>query len=328
MRAVVRIALTCAVVLVAGCAHVPAPVLPEGAAAAVELTDVPFFPQEQHQCGPAALATVLHVTGDATPPSGLVGETFIPERRGSLQVELIAATRRHARVPYVLDPHLEALVGELEHGRPVLVLQNLGRSWIPFWHYAVVIGFSRADQTLVLRSGRTRRLVMPISEFDATWARAERWGLVVLRPGELPADVNGPRYLDSVVALERIGALDAALGAYESFVARFPNDATALFGLGNVAFELGDHRRAERAYRRLLVVLPGDALVLNNLATVLLAEGCVAAARRAIEDAETGLGTRERDTLGPVLRDTAAKISASGEPEEPSACGSLDLRSW
>jgi len=38
---------------------------PDGVPQRVEWTDVPFFPQEDYQCGPAALATVL-----ATPAPG------------------------------------------------------------------------------------------------------------------------------------------------------------------------------------------------------------------------------------------------------------------
>src|SRR5690554_405536 len=34
----------------------------------VELTDVPFFPQTEYQCGPAALATVMQYRGIAIEP--------------------------------------------------------------------------------------------------------------------------------------------------------------------------------------------------------------------------------------------------------------------
>ena len=40
---------------------------PEGVEQTVELTAVPFFPQDENQCGPASLATVLSYSGvDAT----------------------------------------------------------------------------------------------------------------------------------------------------------------------------------------------------------------------------------------------------------------------
>lgn len=48
----------------------------------VELTNVPFFPQEDYQCGPAALATVLTWSGVNVTPEQLTPQVYIPERWG------------------------------------------------------------------------------------------------------------------------------------------------------------------------------------------------------------------------------------------------------
>ena len=112
---------------------------PPGLSTAVELRQVPFFPQERYQCGPAALATVLNWSGVTITPEQLVDEVYLPQRHGSLQVELMAATRRHQRLPYILEPDLQAMLDEVRGGHPVLVLLNLGLSWYPVWHYVVVM---------------------------------------------------------------------------------------------------------------------------------------------------------------------------------------------
>ena len=80
--------------LLGGCAQPPR-LPPESAAlpARVELRDVPFFPQEAYQCGPAALATMLGQRGLALTPGQLKDEVFIPGREGSLQLEMVAAAR-------------------------------------------------------------------------------------------------------------------------------------------------------------------------------------------------------------------------------------------
>ena len=91
-----------------------------------ELSSVAFFPQDTHQCGPAALATMLVSTGVDIRPEPLVPEVYIPARRGSLQVEMLAAARRHGRIPWQLPPDFTALRAELAAGNPVLVLQDLG----------------------------------------------------------------------------------------------------------------------------------------------------------------------------------------------------------
>ena len=48
--------------------------------ATIELTAVPFYAQTTDQCGPAALATILNVTGVDTDPDALRALTYIPER--------------------------------------------------------------------------------------------------------------------------------------------------------------------------------------------------------------------------------------------------------
>ena len=74
---------------------------------------------------------------DSPRPDVELGETpFFP------QVELVAAIRRYGRVPYEIEPSLSSLTAELQAGRPVLVLQNLGIKIAPLWHYAVVVGYS------------------------------------------------------------------------------------------------------------------------------------------------------------------------------------------
>jgi hypothetical protein len=70
----------------------------------VELTDVPFHPQVTDQCGPAALASILNSSAIPASPEELRSRVYIPEREGSLQLELLGATRHYGRIPYVIDP--------------------------------------------------------------------------------------------------------------------------------------------------------------------------------------------------------------------------------
>ena len=56
--------------LLAGCAASPqlADGLPTAASRSIELDATPFFPQEDYQCGPAALATLLVASGVEVTP--------------------------------------------------------------------------------------------------------------------------------------------------------------------------------------------------------------------------------------------------------------------
>jgi tetratricopeptide (TPR) repeat protein len=242
--------------------------------AGIELTGVPFFSQVTDQCGPAALASVLNDAGVAISADELKPLVYIPERQGSLQLELIAATRRFGRIPYEIDPTLGALVAELKAGRPVLALQNLGHPLMPIWHYSVVIGYLPAEQAFVLRSGDKERLLSGANSFARTWKRGSFWAMVALRPGELPANADAERYLHSVAATESTSDLGDAIAAYRVATERWPENNIAWLGLGNAKYAEGDLQDAGSAYRKILETRPGDAIAMNNLSHVYLGLGC------------------------------------------------------
>ena len=275
--------------LLPGCASRTQLIAPEVDAGrlpvAVELGDTPFYPQSDYQCGPAALATILGVAGVDVSPDELVGKVYIPERRGSLQVELLAAARGLGRLSYVIDPDLPSLLAEVSSGRPVLVLQNLGPGFAPVWHYAVVIGYDARTETISLRSGTTERQLMNAAAFDRTWADGERWAFVVLRPGELPVGADRVRYLRAATALERAGRREEAMTALRTAVEQWPLSASTHFALGNASYANADLLQAERSYRSALEVEPGDIAAMNNLSRLLLEQNRCDEARALIRPA-------------------------------------------
>jgi tetratricopeptide (TPR) repeat protein len=213
-------------------------------------------------------------------------QVFLPAREGSLQVEMLAAARRHGRTAYRLAPRLADLLQEVAAGTPVIVLQNLAFGFAPLWHYAVVVGYDLPGEEIILRSGRTRRLVMPLATFERTWARSEHWAMMALPPERLPVTATENRYVESVVALERV-APGAARSAYQTALERWPDNLPARIGHGNAAYALRDLAGAEAAYREATRRHPGAADAWNNLAQALLElrrrDEALAAARRAVD---------------------------------------------
>ena len=154
--------------------------------AAGTVEEVPFFPQDDYYCGPAALAMVLAWSGLEVTQDDLVPIVYTPGRQGTLQADILAGARRFGRlaVPVATVPDLLA---ELAAGHPVLVFQNLSLPIYPLWHYAVATGFDLETGKLRLHSGRTEHLETRLSTFTRTWARSDYWALVVLAPDQLPA---------------------------------------------------------------------------------------------------------------------------------------------
>ena len=261
--------------LVVGCAGIKKselPDQPQHLPPSVELEAVPFYPQSDYQCGPSTLAMALTYSDYPITPEALQSQVYTPARKGSLQMAMIGAARRHGRIAYPMGS-LNAVWSEIAAGNPVIVLQNLGLSWIPVWHYAVLIGYNFAENTVILRSGITARKVMSFDKFEKTWARADYWGLMVLKPTQLPAIATEKEYLSAVFGLEKSSRFQAAIKGYQTALTRWPKSLIAFMGLGNSSYAIGDLHGAEDAFRSAIKYHPGAAAVFNNLAQVLLEQG-------------------------------------------------------
>lgn len=302
----------CIAMLLGGCASPQVAVLahawPDRLPAQADLRDTPFFAQAEYECGPAALAMAMTTAGTPTTPEALVPQVYLPARKGTLQVEMPVAVRRAGLLAYTLAPKLQAVLQEVAAGHPVVVFQNVSLPWYPVWHYAVVIGYNRGDQTLLMHSGTTARMPISFSAFERTWARGSYWAMVVLPPDRLPATADATRLAGAVVALERVNP-KAALTAYRSALAHWPADPSFLLGRGNAAYAIGDLPAAHSAYSAATAALPDFADAWNNLAQVLWDQKRSAEALTAIAKA-VDLGGARRDTYLALQK----AISASQPP--------------
>ena len=297
-----------------GCAAIPDHVRELPADVSLDLDSTPFFPQERFQCGPAALTTVLVASGADASLDNIVEQVYLPGREGSLQIELGAATRRHGRIPYTLDGTLAAVLAEIKAGRPVLVLQNLSVAALPRWHYAVITGIDAPNDAVVLRSGTDRRRVTRTGTFLRTWRRSNYWGLVVLRPDELPATIDRGRYYAAIASLEEVGQMESAATAWRTAATRWPDDRTARFGIANTDFALGRYNNAAEILRQLLAEDELFTAARNNLALVLAHRGEFDAAATEIDMA---MQLNTDAALEDVLSDTATQIQKMKVAADP-----------
>ncbi len=276
--------------LLAGCAQLVPQTMglrtawPAGVATTIELTQVPFFPQEEYQCGPAALATVLSHSGVSVTPEPLVSQVFLPARQGSLQIEMLAAPRRYGRVALQLAPRYADLLREVAAGNPVVVLQDVGPLFTQ-WHYAVVNGFDYPSGTLYLRSGTQRRQEMPFTAFEREWMKSGYWAMVVTRPDRIPVTATQDGWLKAVLALARTANADAVTQAYSAALKRWPDSLPAAIGLANQHHSRGAFAEAVTVLRTAQRRHPQSVIVMNNLAQALSDQGRHAEALVQIETA-------------------------------------------
>ena len=293
-------------ILLSGCASIPPDIAKlDASPASLELVDTPFFPQERYQCGPAALATAIGSSGITVDLQDLVDRVYLPGRQGSLQVEMLAATRSVGRLPYVIDGTLQALWNELAAGRPVVVLQNLGVAVIPKWHFAVVVGLDTERDEILLRSGVEQRRVTSLKTFLRTWRRSNYWGFVVLRPAEMPLNVDPQPYQKAVAVLEKAGRAEEAAVAWKMAINQWPGNPVALFGLGNIELSLGNDLEAETYFRAVVERNGKSVAARNNLAIALARQGRYAEAMQQISMARDDVSD---PAIAAELADTEALI--------------------
>jgi tetratricopeptide (TPR) repeat protein len=301
--------LAACVLLLGGCVT-RGPLL-ESSRRVVELDDTPFFPQATHECGPAALATVLAASAIPVTPQELESRVYLPWRRGSLQVEMQAAPRAYGRLTYRVESELAAITAELDAHRPVLVLHNYGLPFWPRWHYAVVVGYDGPHDSIILRSGRVRRQLLSAANFMRAWDNADRWAVVTLRPGELPARADKQRYLQAAAAFEGVAQPKDSWLAFDAAVRQWPDETVAWTGRGTASYRQGDRSAAGADYRAALNIDGTQAAARNNLAMTLLEQGCAAEAKRQLSQIDTGkLNGRLKDEVADTQRQIDAGTSS------------------
>jgi hypothetical protein len=300
-----------------GCAAAPTLVAPPGAAH-IELASVPFFPQTEYECGPAALATVLANAGLPVDPYGLVSEVYVEGLRGSLQAELLGATPQARPDPLRARAESRDAVRRACRRRPVLVLQNLGVERVPLWHYAVVIGFDRDADLVILRSGAEQRRLERTARFLKSWQRGSFWAFVPIEPGELPAT---PRHRSTCArSRARNRCCRPRARPTHSRSRCNPGPTTSSCSSPAAGHELGtgDLDGAAVLYRRLLSLAPQHAAARNNLANVLAEQGCYA---QALDEAHAALGTvAPDDELYASIRDTVDTLERVGARGDAPQC--------
>ncbi|MBT8098385.1 MAG: PA2778 family cysteine peptidase [Gammaproteobacteria bacterium] len=261
-------------IVLGGCASIPPGVGQlDAGAASLELADTTFHAQERYQCGPAALLTALQSSGADASMQEVVDLVYLPGRKGSLQAEMLAAVRTSGRLPYRIDGTLNAIFDELRSGRPVVVLQNLGVSLYPRWHYAVVVGIDPGRHEVILRSGIDKRRVTAFKPFLHTWRRSDYWSFVVLKPDEWPANVDRVRYFETIAGVEQAGRYREALIGWQTALGQWPDDPVALFGFANVHYAVENWAEAVAGYQALLDAGGELPVARNNLAMAFLKIG-------------------------------------------------------
>ncbi|OIO06127.1 MAG: hypothetical protein AUJ49_00330 [Desulfovibrionaceae bacterium CG1_02_65_16] len=154
------------------------------------LAGVPFHPQEDHQCGPASLATVLNYLGDPVTPEDIAGAIFRPGLRGTVSLDLALYPRGRGFSTRFFRGSPADVAAAVDAGTPLLVMIDYGFSGVHLFHYMVVTGYD--GEGVRVNSGRQREQRISWARFLSDWSGADNWALLVERkPGRTPSQEKG-----------------------------------------------------------------------------------------------------------------------------------------
>ncbi|MBP3999121.1 MULTISPECIES: peptidase C39 family protein [Pseudomonas] len=200
-----------------GCAGSVAPEvkrLPER----VELSGT-FYRGEAYQSGPQVLASLLSQQGIVITPGLLEKPLHLPGAEDKLQQNLQNLAREYGMVVYPLDSNLPALLAQVAAGYPVMVRFSEGSAFWAEPRYAILSGYDRLKQKVLLRAGMNRRELMSFSSFESALEKSGGWAVLIQKPTQIPAAVDQQRWLKAADALAQAGQEREAAQARKALAA-------------------------------------------------------------------------------------------------------------
>lgn len=175
------VSITAALLCIELCACV-APVTPPaspavGAGDARIIKSVPFFPQEDYQCGPASMASVLNYQGLKTAPEEVAAAIYSKSARGTLNFDMVFFAERQGLSARQYPGNLADLKSRINRSSPLIVMVDYG-----FWayqknHFMVVVGYDSGN--VIVHSGKDSYKPVPVDAFLKAWRKTNNWTLLI-----------------------------------------------------------------------------------------------------------------------------------------------------
>jgi ABC-type bacteriocin/lantibiotic exporter with double-glycine peptidase domain len=151
---------------------------------AIILQGMVGFEQQDFQCGPAALASVLHYwhrRGHVTTPVSpdeIASAIYSPTARGTLGFDLARFAREQGLDARQFSGSTDDLRGYIDEGVPVVILVDYGVLGYQRNHFLVVKGYS--PDGFVVVSGRENTGFLRTRKLLRIWGKTGYWSLAVM----------------------------------------------------------------------------------------------------------------------------------------------------
>jgi len=151
------------------------------------LPDIPFFSQEDYQCGPAVLATVADYwyrrTGKSpwVTPEQIAAEIYSPTAKGVLGIDLEIWAKKHGFPFRQFEGKMQDLREAIDRGTPPVVFVDYGLGFYQQGHFMVVTGYG--PEGVIVNNGRQENRFISEKDLDRIWKKTGYWMFILLPAG-------------------------------------------------------------------------------------------------------------------------------------------------
>jgi ABC-type bacteriocin/lantibiotic exporter with double-glycine peptidase domain len=141
------------------------------------IPNVPFFPQEIYQCGPACLSEVFHYWGKKISPEEIASEIYSKSAKGTLTLDMVLFPERNGFTAKQFKGDIGAIQKNIDEGYPLVIMVDLGFSFYKKNHFLVIFGYN--EDGFYAHTGKEESKFLPIKSFLKTWEKTNFWTLLI-----------------------------------------------------------------------------------------------------------------------------------------------------
>ena len=144
---------------------------------------VPYFEQEDFQCGPAALVTVINYwhrknrCNERLSVDAVAKEIFSNRAKGVLSLDLELYARKLGFTSLQFSGTIEKIKEYLDENSPVIILVDNGRAFYQQNHFMVAKGYTQDG--IIFNSGREENHLILKESLITIWKKTDFWALAI-----------------------------------------------------------------------------------------------------------------------------------------------------
>jgi len=147
------------------------------------IDNVPFFKQNDYQCGPSALAGVINYwyIKKAVPKNltveEIVAAIYSPSARGILGIDLESYAREKGFQVKQYKGSIADIKENIDGGTPLILFVEYGFFFYQLNHFIVAKGYT--EKSIIVNSGRKENELIPNGELEKIWRKTGYWSLLI-----------------------------------------------------------------------------------------------------------------------------------------------------